>query len=127
MSLATWKKEFYRTPANKVSKRYALKHSLKKWLGLKPANKKKHGVVLRCSVLVDKKDEDKCFEFDCENCSLCCHFNDDVLFCEKCPLVKTGTPECAALNSPWTKFHIKNTAAPMIKALQKAVDQEKKK
>lgn len=33
MSLKSWKKEFYKIPANKVSKRFAIQRSLKKWTG----------------------------------------------------------------------------------------------
>lgn len=84
MSLASWKKEFYRKPANKVSKRYALRHSLRKWIGLRSCNRKKHDVSLYEGGLINNSDitNEDFDDFDCvdffkiddSTCSLCKHF-----------------------------------------------------
>lgn len=129
MSLSSWKKEFYSTPANKVSARYALKHSLKKWLGLKPVNRKKHKVSLDGTDLMNTSDiqraedgEDvKCFEFTDKTCALCQHFSGLRDDCEKCPLTKAGIARCCYSGSPFYLFIDNHNALPMIKALEKAI------
>ncbi|KKN98990.1 hypothetical protein LCGC14_0142350 [marine sediment metagenome] len=137
MSLATWKKEFYRTPADKVSKRYALRHSLKKWLGLKPANLKKHDVVLYDGNVMNKSDvtddEDDCdrdiayLRIDDSTCALCkTHDPRRSGDCGKCPLTEIDA-ECLDPESPFDQFMWSWDVKPMIKALQKAVDKRKRK
>jgi len=134
MSLATWKKEFYKTPAHRVSKRFAAKHSLRKWIGLKKSNLKKHGVMIvnRESVIniADKEkwdgfvqDEVKSVEIDESTCSLCANFadtanGDDI--CAKCPLCKMGKT-CGEENSPYDLFLSTGNVGPMVKALEKIV------
>lgn len=124
MSLATWKKEFYRIRADKVSKKNALRHSLKKWIGLRPPNRKKHGVILVDTRLVEKKNRDIEFEFGSDTCALCHHFDS---YCENCPLMKIGFSGCGEENSPYRELIIRGAATPMIKALQEAVNESKKK
>lgn len=132
MSLALWKKEFYKTPAEKVSKRFAVKHSLRKWVGLKKDNLKKHGVMIADSDrVINASDLDKLaccgnvdsVEIDESTCSLCIHFADmdnekDV--CEKCPLYKIGK-SCWENNSPFERFLGTGNVSPMIRAIEKAI------
>lgn len=124
MSLASWKKEFYRTPANKVSKRYALKHSIKKWIGLLRKNKEKHDVTLYRNTLADTKDNE--LYIDSRSCALCEIYNDD---CTECPLASVGNN--TDLLSPCSRVYKiaidTKIVIPMIKLLQKAQQKQKGK
>lgn len=125
MSLATWKREFYRTLAHKVSKRYAVQHSLKKWIGLKPSNRKKHNVSLydgklmnNSNITDEENDRDVDYlEIDDYTCALCQHFQS--YDCEECPLVEVGAC-CTNDNSPFDLFVSSGRISPMIKALERA-------
>lgn len=129
MSLASWKKEFYRKSANKVSKRYALRHSLRKWIGLKPCNRKKHSVSLHDGNLMNKSviannEDDGDVDFlkiDDSTCALCYHFSRLKTGCEECPLVKAGISECPDDNSPFDLFMSSGRVSPMIRALERAL------
>ena len=125
MSLASWKREFYRTPANKVSKRYALRHSLKKWIGLKLSNRKKRNVFLDDIVLMDKSGNR--LPFDTTTCALCKHHRDDC-FCSGCPLLSVNNEtRCYDLYQPYDQFmetlsgDFPVVIKPMIALLQKAL------
>ena len=135
MSLSSWKREFYRTPANKVSKRYALRHSLKKWIGLKLSNTKKHKVSLFDLRLVNNASfEDECvhkpynsLQINDDTCALCKHFLDTgggKDSCDGCPLNEVGFC-CLDFNSPYDQFTDGGSAIPMIKALRKALKKGK--
>ena len=87
MSLASWKREFYKTPANKVSKRFALKHSLRKWTGLLPKNRKNHGSRLMYGYLRDKNGY--ILDIDGSSCALCSHHHSFSNSCPDCPLSHT--------------------------------------
>lgn len=119
MSLETWKKEFYRIPAKQVSKGWALRHSLRKWIGLRLCNRKKHKVSLGDYSLVDSS----CSTIGIlgsGSCALCTHFlfvKDD---CVDCPLTKAGFLPCGEGDSPYSKFIYTRRTSPMIKALEKA-------
>jgi hypothetical protein len=143
MSLASWKKEFYRIPASKVSKRNALQHSLKKWIGLKPCNRKKHKVSLVYGSLVDDSDvvafEEGCrngyieidsFDIDNTTCALCKHFFSSKYLdnhCKDCLLVKANFMSCEDDYSPFDLFVNKGLVSPMITALEKAQEKMRTK
>lgn len=114
MSLASWKREFYRISANEVSERHALKHSLRKWTGLLYRNKKKHKVSLEGKNLVD--DEDHCgqshFAFDSDSCALCKHHMEPSSICSNCPLRNCNKQY---------GYLMKGRVVPMINLLKKAL------
>lgn len=111
MSLASWKREFYRISADKVSRRNALKHSLKKWVGLLSRNRKKHRVDLIDGILRD--DEWNTFSIDIGSCALCKHYFYD---CEQCPIVNCEKQfDCL----------FDNRVVPMINLLRKALQEKK--
>lgn len=115
MSLASWKKEFYRTPANKVSKGYALRHSIRKWTGLLAVNRKKHKVFLQNCTLFEIKGYET-LTIDGSSCSLCRHHEKN--HCETCPVVlKTGTRCFTA----YEKMSDLNRVGPMVNLLKKAL------
>lgn len=88
MSLETWIKEFYPVPAQDVSEKKALNHSIVKWTGLLPKNLRKHGVewaaprAIRDAVTLDT------FDIDVTTCALCVHHcrSFGEMECEGCPL-----------------------------------------
>jgi hypothetical protein len=114
MSLASWKREFYRTPPRKVSKAYALKHSLKKWIGLLPKNRTKHKVTLRHGTLSDNNNS--WLDIDAISCALCYHFEGD---CKACPL--------GSCKSEYEKMENNKGVVPMINLLKRAVTKNGKK
>lgn len=118
MSLASWKREFYRTPANKVSKRYALQHSLKKWIGLLRKNRKKHKVSLNDGILCDESYNE--LSIDSDSCALCNHYMGDYKRgCKKCPLLYC--------NNMFLRMIDYNRVVPMISLLKKAVEKRRKR
>lgn len=123
MSLASWEKEFYKTPANKVSKRFALQHSLRKWIGLLRKNRRKHKVHLESGRIYDKNDRYNFLSIDDDSCALCQHFLDTSRKCPKCPLVRAGFTSCVNVdnNSIYGLFVQKKRVMPMVKALEKAL------
>lgn len=121
MSLATWKREFYRTPANKVSKRYALQHSIKKWIGLLPKNRKKHNVKLSDCALRDKHN---LLDIDSLTCALCIRYSNA---CSLCPVSVVSTSEFGNCNDEYEDAMNTNKVTPMIKLLRKAQQKQKGK
>lgn len=121
MSLATWKKEFYRIPANKVSKNDALAHSIKKWTGLLPRNRKKHNVQLSDCTLRDKHN---LLDINSRSCALCvCH--KDV--CVACPVFVVSTNKLGNCDDEYIDAMNNRKVAPMIKLLKKAQQKQKGK
>lgn len=117
MSLATWKKEFYRTPADKVSKDKALEHSIKKWTGLLPRNRKKHGVKFSLGELKDAKSNK--FNIDSSSCALCVCYNSTGVDCANCLLSSVSDDEHPC-NEVYEDAFDNNKITPMIKLLKKA-------
>lgn len=113
MSLASWKKEFYRKPADQVSKRNALQHSLRKWVGLLHENREKHGVQLHLAILHDSREEE--LDINSDSCALC-HCVDS--HCVMCPLISC-TKEYREL-----RYHGRPT--PMIYLIKKAINKRRK-
>lgn len=107
MSLASWKREFYRTPADKISKRYALRHSFKKWTGLLVKNRKKHQVVLHDATLSDNNRNK--LEIDGNSCALCLVHH----YCLVCPLRDCG--------NAYVSMSCENKVSPMINLLRRAI------
>ena len=116
MSLTSWKKEFYKTPANKVSKRFALEHSLRKWIGLLPKNRKKHSVRLASGCLYEKNGY--ILDIDCDSCALCSHYFNHLDDCGDCPL---SHADC---NYAYGVM-FDNKVVPMINLLKKALKEKK--
>lgn len=95
MPIETWKKAFYPIPAysNELDDdEKRILHSIKKWTGLLPKNRKKHNVHLYGDRLftVKKGQVDK-IEIDGDTCSLCQYYynidgNSPEETCKACPL-----------------------------------------
>lgn len=150
MSLASWKKEFYPTAAgSKAAKAAPAAHSLQKWLGLLPANLKKHGVVQwRGDVMNAEAFSDwqgsggvyynmpPSFEFSGTTCSLCAKYMTSRSYdgaCSACPLYtlldrRTCEEEDAdGRPGPFSQLIFNNKPDPMIKLLKKLAKKEAKK
>lgn len=131
MSIASWKKEFY--PVNAASKRAtasplaAAKHSLRKWIGLRPENLEAHGLwnnglykILECGT------NDEAFRIDSDSCALCQLIKPERngQGCGECPLaiVRGGAP-CDGKKSNESKSpYAASSPEPMIGWLEKAID-----
>lgn len=127
MSLKTWKEEFYPIDANKVSKEDALAHSLKKWIGLRPENLRKHYVsVSGISLYEVDLIEFESLEITGDSCALCCHHA--TMECEDCPLAKFRNGiSCVKeteneISSPWWRFVYYCEVEPMITLLNRAME-----
>ena len=129
MSLKTWKKEFYPLPASKVKgKRAAIKHSLKKWMGLTEENLAKHSVEIGhqydYNITVVTDDRKSKLKINSSSCALCKLFydnhTDEDKACRRCPLYKSlGHPCDGMYGRPFIKWTNELNPEPMIKALQK--------
>lgn len=135
MSLKTWKEEFYPVDAESVSEEDALDHSLRKWIGLKPENLKKHGVfkVSGWRSIVDKNDEYDSMLIDGVSCSLCKFYLGDEVDsqCESCPLTaqrggracdESTEPGSYFNDSPYANFTERDDPQAMIDLIQGAID-----
>lgn len=130
MSLKTWKKEYYSSPAaprcrwpqQGMSQLEAAKLSLKKWKGLRGANLMEHNCTLGGGVLYGGRGSE--FDLSALNCHLCA-VND--LECDQCVLSKVrGGVRCSnqmtkEVDSPWMAMVKDNDVEPMIFWLKKAV------
>lgn len=112
MSLKSWKKEFYKRPADRTSKKFALQHSIRKWTGLLKKNLRKHNVSLEYKLLIDDNDSSLCI--NSRTCALCEHFLRPYS-CPDCPI---SWEEC---RSKYSTFRIKGSALPMLNLLKAAL------
>lgn len=138
MTIESWKAEFYPVEAYLVPNDTLalLEHSIKKWEGLLPKNRKKHDLVVGTYGRLtseDASDYDNVFKASSESCSLCHHYNNsDEPECVKCPLyIVRGNIECDAptedekresLGSPWGAWAHSSKPERMIMWLKKAKD-----
>lgn len=112
MSISTWKKEFYPTPALRCSKKNALAHSLRRHEGTLKKNLRKHSVTW--------EDIDALFPDDCEACALCSHYHTGLRNCRpECPLMPRGAIYGCGTASPYKRSFDAKDARPMVRALRK--------
>lgn len=114
MSIASWKKEFYKTgPANQ-----AAANSLKKWEGLRPVNLKKHELrKVKYNNTIENM-AGRGFNINQTNCELCKHFYSTQTGCDTCPIKKATGTDCFDEFRDWTDY---GGVSDMIKLLKKAV------
>lgn len=129
MSLQSWRDEFYPTEAVDCPANEAIAHSLRKWIGLRVENRRRHEV--RCdeatSHLVDGAAR---FPVNSTTCALCAsHYDDsaDDAPCAGCPLAVSrdgyscDTKANDERQSPWAAWFDHENPEPMIAALEKAL------
>jgi len=131
MSIKTWKKEFYPTSADRVSKKKAVAHSLRKWEGLTKTNLKKHGVEVNRTHVRELDDEDffnGSIEIGAESCALCvkyldCSWNPEngcgESECATCPLYEYLGHRCDESDMPYNVWYYTQNPRKMISALKK--------
>lgn len=117
MSLASWKREFYRTPADKVKPEEALDHSIRKWDGLSAEALAKHGLkphaLWKFRILSDRQD--KWVEIDSCTCALCqAHTIGCRIECSLCEVHKATGRNC---QSQYLSFIRKGNPKPMQRLL----------
>lgn len=131
MSLESWKEEFYPEEAVEAAKRgdsAAVEHSLRKWMGLSPANLEKHGMVASkaWSHIVEQENYERVFRTHAGTCALCeLHA---PYGCEDCPLTKARGVTCGdkledEVRSPWSEWTHNRNPEPMIHWLTLAKEQ----
>lgn len=132
MTLKTWKKEFYPVTAKRAAKGSVVKaveHSIRKWVGLRPSNLKRHGMVSYW-VSGDIAEEGHTLTFlyiDGQSCSLCQKFVAvNYGDCSGCPLYESrGQVRCDCTGdtegNPYGAWRTKGDPMPMIKALRKSL------
>lgn len=127
MSLETWNEEFYPISAMDVkitkSELYCALHSLKKWIGYRPENLKKHEVTA--------KDVDYPGARNCALCNLHGFNETDSADCSKCILTEIRGVPCderlpgqsfkGYYQSPYHSYHRDDNPEPMIELLTQAV------
>lgn len=129
MSLKTWRAEFYPVPASRVSKRDAAAHSLRKWLGARPAALRRHGFQSLSKLMDAAIGSASGGEFSARDCALCHRFQLEQCEerCAKCPLavVRNGIPCFDRMSgesvSPYCSVRAHADPEPMIRWLRKAV------
>lgn len=147
MTFNTWKKEFYpinaRTAADKAKTVDGfddvalVQHSLKKWIGLRDENLKRHGVEIveynhGSKYITSGGNRLVELHIDSGSCALCdAHiksYDEHDHPCETCPLYQSrGNIACDDYNEyedeenvepPWFQFSTNDDPEPMIKALE---------
>lgn len=122
MSLKTWKAEFYSEPTEEMTKKAAIEHSIKKWIGLRPENLAKHECYFdkSCDWVVRDDNTTDFLLIDSGTCALCVKYlSDGDLPCLKCPLYKSLGYRCdGGITSPFVVWLLVQDPEPMIEALQ---------
>lgn len=135
MSLESWKKEFYPTPANsRAAKRDPVAHSLRKWIGLRAKNLSAHGVFITPHGGI--ADVEESLPIDAESCALCVKYKDADDYgenaCVGCPLFQVRRTRCDGRSrweeaAPYTKWLMDGDPELMIRWLIKALEREQEK
>ena len=122
MSLKTWEEEFYPveadSPEAQASTLAAVKHSLRKWRGLRPEALLKHRVALEGPYhkeVVDCGRES--LAINVSSCALCLKFH----CCDGCPLVEVSGLTCGDKGSAWNAYIGQAEPEPMIAQLEQAL------
>ena len=119
MSIETWKKEFYPTSASKCSKKKALAHSLRKWMGLTAKNMKKHGLTKRI-MCYDITDACEVFSINSESCALCHYYLNSTVVC---PISwNNNCIQGVGCDKVFLKWSNGRNPWPMIRLLKKAMN-----
>lgn len=148
MSLATWKQKYYPIPADSPlldTDAKAIKHSLRKWCGLRPKNLAAHKVKVASGDVydVDNVYSASGFRVGAHTCALCvraralCVRARDAAanlpggiypktYCRLCPLFKYLGRRCDdGVWSRWYAWQNDHNPEPMIEALRGAYRQLK--
>jgi len=149
MSLTTWKQEFYSIEASDLVKSNSndlvaiVKHSLRKWKGLRSKNLRKHRLVYNPNIKsIQEEGTKNTFTISMHSCSLCKYAGIQAgvkvletpywkSICGFCPLYKVrANVPCDRISytqtSPWGIFVLKGDPEPMIRDLKETLKAVKK-
>lgn len=133
MNSQDWLRKYYPIePSQKMTKRQAIEHSLRKWKGLLPKILEKHELEKMGRFVVELYSNAHILEIDASSCALCVKYignkySQKLDECTACPLAKhLGNPcdKSGYGNRPYSTWKETGDARPMIKAL-KALLEEK--
>jgi len=129
MTLATWKKEFYPITAKQAARKgkvAAIEHSLKKWIGLRESNLKKHKMIYYRGVAVIFEENKNRFTFAISGttCALCFKYGEKDC-CTGCPLKSPYPFPCG--HGAYGYWACTGNTKPMIKELRKALVEARRK
>lgn len=129
MSIETWEEEFMPVPAYaEMSTLEAIEHSIRKWVGLREENLRRHGLSQDEDLIMENRGHGYTYIND-TSCALCIKFLSDrhrtsVSSCVRCPLYAAlGKTECAnpqrygLRESPYDIFLKRGDPEPMITSL----------
>lgn len=134
--MKTWLEIYYPECADETKKIDAIRHSLRKWIGLKKENLRRFNVSLSevdySAHVFKPKDADPesrmiLLEIDSESCALCFWYYKERFSiingehpCSACPLFDPiNEKSCSDLHSPYYVFAETRDPSDMIKALRK--------
>ena len=134
MSIETWKHEFYRVEAYKVSvlsNMEMLRHSIKKWEGLQPENLARHELKATRGgdlySLGDAHAASPLFNVSSTTCALCEGYKPGKFGCGSCPLSNVrGNVACDGTMkeerfSPFRIWIVRSNPMPMLQWLREAL------
>lgn len=122
MSGDSWKAEFY--PSEAKDHPGDIRHSLRKWIGLRKENLERHGLVSEfLDASLQDEDNYEVIPVDDTTCSLCVKYlNWD---CGACPVVAVTGSWCGARDSPYDIYATTGDPEPMIKVLRECLERRK--
>ena len=127
MSIQSWLDEFMSLPAHMAtqSRIASVRHALRKWSGLLPANLERHGVLNACGYLCC--DGDTKHVLGTVNCALCRHNEAYRNLCKDCPLAEFLRRPCFSNMSQELSVYAAGRAGnvePMLIALEATLSRE---
>ncbi len=132
MSLESWKREFYGTPASPPSEHVAvaIQHSLTKWIGLRKENLERHGLKKFGVVITADEAIGPEFSINGGTCALCVKYvstNNHEGDCGDCPLKELLGEPCDVEQEdgnpgPYDHWSETGDPEPMIKALEETLE-----
>lgn len=136
MTLQTWMEEYYPVEASTVKDRIeAIRHSLRKWEGIREENMDKHEVASLDGYSIENWDgSGDVFSIDGDSCALCHLYFDGNDYCDACPIFElTGRTCDGHLDSeegnsidlhPFYMWRKRGNPEPMIKVLKECLEGE---
>ena len=130
MTYKEWCDQYYFITAQEVvpeGKIEVVKHSLRKWIGIKQALSSGEASVMSGTLMF--ANDDSAFTPDSSTCSLCEYADAksvearakgsrDEDICRHCPIVEVRGSSCSGYNSEWYAWAQHEDPKPMVKLLQ---------
>lgn len=131
MSLATWKEEYVgdvdRVAGDAIA---ATKHSIHKWMGLRPEALASHAVRKVGYGIAERSPDTDVLRLDFNTCALCKYSMDAVgeVNCDGCPYTTHFGCSCEdSPRSPYPTWYATDDPEPMIVALNVVLEELLKK